>query len=238
MHLKGPLFHGVFIRRPNRFLAVCQIGGKQTPCYLPNPGPMPDLLYPGVEVLARRSPSPNRKTSYDLIGVRHHGILLSLDSRVPNQLVYEALSAHLLPPFSQYNHVRSEPVYEDSRLDFLLQGTDLPPCLVEVKSSTHAEEGIAYFPRAPTLRGQHHLHLLMHAVDHGYRAAIIFIVQRTDATRFRPNDLIDPAFGDTLRQAAKHGVEAHAWTSSINEETYEIAIRSPIPVDLSLSLII
>ena len=238
MHIKGPLVHGVFLRRPNRFLAVCQIDGKPIPCYLPNPGPMPDLLYPGVEILAQHSPGNNRKTSYDLIGVRHHGILLSLDSRVPNQLVYEALSSRILPPFSQYTQVRPEPLYEDSRLDFLLHGPGLPPCLVEVKSSTHAEEGIAYFPRAPTLRGQHHLHLLMHALDHGYRAAIIFIVQRTDATRFRPNDLIDPAFGDALRQAARHGVEAHAWTSSINEETGEIAIQSPIPVDLSPPLLI
>ncbi|MFX1562667.1 MAG: DNA/RNA nuclease SfsA, partial [Promethearchaeota archaeon] len=74
---------------------------------------------------------------------------------------------------------------------------------------------------------------LMHAIDDGYRAAIIFLVQRTDAKVFRPNDRIDPDFGAALRQAAKYGVEIYAWSSHLDEKSGKISLDSPIPVDLS-----
>jgi sugar fermentation stimulation protein A len=73
----------------------------------------------------------------------------------------------------------------------------------------------------------------MHAIDEGYRAAIVFIVQRTDATKMRPNDPIDPDFGTILRKAVKHGVEAYAWTTRFDELTHEIIINQTIPVDLT-----
>ncbi|MFX1563991.1 MAG: DNA/RNA nuclease SfsA, partial [Promethearchaeota archaeon] len=167
----GPLVSGVFLRRPNRFLTICELKGHETPCYLPNPGPMPDLLFPGVQVFVHYAPNPKRKTDYDLIAVRHQGSVLSLDSRIPNQLLAKSFENGLLPPFIAYTKIKSEPVYRESRLDFLLEGPSEPPCLIEAKSSTHVEDGVGYFPRAVTLRGQRHLHELMHAIDDGYRAA-------------------------------------------------------------------
>ncbi len=233
MRIEGPLSFGVFLRRPNRFLAICQVDGREIPCYLPNPGPMPDLLYPGVEVLVRHAPAHHRKTGHDLVGVQHRGVLLSLDSRVPNKLLAEALTLQSLPPFAHYSEVKPEPPYRGSRLDFLLQNGTSRPCLIEAKSSTHAENSVAYFPRAVTLRGQRHLQDLMYAVDNGYRAAVIFVVQRGDAQSIRPHNRIDPAFGFLLRKAVHHGVEAYAWTSHINPKTYEITLRKQVPVDLT-----
>ncbi len=194
---------------------------------------MPDLLFPGVQVFVHYAPNPKRKTDYDLIAVRHQGSVLSLDSRIPNQLLAKSFENGLLPPFIAYTKIKSEPVYRESRLDFLLEGPSEPPCLIEAKSSTHVEDGVGYFPRAVTLRGQRHLHELMHAIDDGYRAAIIFLVQRTDAKVFRPNDRIDPDFGAALRQAAKYGVEIYAWSSHLDEKSGKISLDSPIPVDLS-----
>ncbi|MFX1562885.1 MAG: DNA/RNA nuclease SfsA [Promethearchaeota archaeon] len=229
----GPLITGEFLRRPNRFLTICRLNGKETPCYLPNPGPMPDLLFAGVKVLVRYASNSHRKTDYDLVGVHHEGAALSLDSRIPNQLLVKALERGLLPPFIHYNVIKSEPVYRESRLDFLLHGPSGPPCLIEAKSSTDVENGVGLFPRAVTLRGQRHIQELMHAIDDGYRAAIIFLVQRSDARFFRPNDRIDPQFGTALRQAAKYGVEVYAWSSFLDEKSGKISLGSPIPIDLS-----
>lgn len=233
MRLQGPLIYGKYVKRPNRFLTICRVNGQRVPAYIPNPGPMPDLLYSGVEVLLRQNRGLHRKTEFDLVGVRHQGVLLSLDSRVPNWLIAEALSQRKLAPFAQYSKVHSEPIYGNSRLDFLLLDNQLPPCLIEAKSSTDAIDAIGYFPRAVTERGQRHLHELMHATTCGYRAAIIFIVQRTDATVLRPNDQVDPGFGQVLREAAQNKVETYAWTTRFNEDTYEIIIDCPIPVDLA-----
>ncbi|MFX1577790.1 MAG: DNA/RNA nuclease SfsA [Promethearchaeota archaeon] len=233
MKLQGPFYYAEFLERPNRFLTICQMNGRRVSAYIPNPGPMPDLLFPGVEVLLRSNPADHRKTDFDLICSRNHGILLSLDSRVPNWILAEALSQGQLTPFRQYHEIISEPVYKDSRLDFLLHGNELPSCYLEAKSSTDANNRIGMFPRVPTARGQRHLQELMHAIDEGYRAAIVFIVQRTDADRLRPNDSIDPDFGIILRDAVEHGVEAFAWTTRFLESSNEIVIHRSIPVDLS-----
>ncbi len=233
MKLHGPFLYGQFLERPNRFLTVCRLNGRKVLAYMPNPGPMPDLLFPGVEVLLRHSPGVHRKTDYDLVCSRSNGVLLSLDSRVPNWLLAEALPRRQLTPFAQYDEVVPEPVYKNSRLDFLLRTKNLPTCYIEAKSSTDAREGIGMFPRVPTERGQRHVQELMHAIDEGYRAAIVFIVQRTDADKIRPNDPIDPEFGAVLRKAVDYGVEAYAWRTRFIESTCEIAIDRQIPVDLS-----
>jgi sugar fermentation stimulation protein A len=118
-------------------------------------------------------------------------------------------------------------------LDFLLHANGFPSCYIEAKSSTDAENNIGLFPRVPTERGQRHVRELIHAIDEEFRAAIVFIVQRTDANKMRPNDPVDPDFGVILREAVKHGVEAYAWTTHFNESTHEIVLGRSIPMDLS-----
>ncbi|MHA2405960.1 MAG: DNA/RNA nuclease SfsA [Candidatus Hermodarchaeia archaeon] len=233
MKLQGTFHYAEFLERPNRFLTICQLNGKRVSAYIPNPGPMPDLLFPGVEVLLRHTPAEHRKTDYDLVCSRNQGTLLSLDSRVPNWLLAEALPQGLLAPFAHYPDIISEPVYKESRLDFLLHAEGYPSCYLEAKSSTDAINYIGLFPRVPTERGQRHVQELMHAIDEGYRAAIVFIVQRTDADRMRPNDPVDPDFGLILRKAVQYGVEAFAWTTRFIEPTHEIVLDRAIPVDLS-----
>jgi len=52
---------------------------------------MHELLTPGTEVVLREVLKENRKTGYDLIGVFHNGHMVSVDSRVANKLILEAL---------------------------------------------------------------------------------------------------------------------------------------------------
>ncbi|MFX0168438.1 MAG: DNA/RNA nuclease SfsA [Candidatus Hodarchaeota archaeon] len=233
MKLNGPFAYAEFLERPNRFLAICQLNGQRVRAYIPNPGPMPELLYPSVELILRHNTAPHRSTDFDLVCARHKGCFLSIDSRVPNWLLSEVLPARQLLPFADYDEVVTEPVYRESRLDFLLHGDNLPSCFIEAKSSTDAINNIGYFPRAITTRGHRHLHELMHAKTQGHRAAIVFIVQRTDANMLRPNDQIDPSFGDILRKAASQGVETYAWTTRFDDQTFEIRIDRQVPVDLT-----
>lgn len=143
----------------------------------------------------------------------------------------EAFSSGKLPQFSRYELVRSEPFYGRSRLDFLLAGNGF--CIVEVKSCTLVREGIALSPDAPTERGRRHLSELARAVGEGYRASIVFVIQRDDAELSRPNDGTDPDFGTTLREAAAKGVEAIALAARYRERRVEM--MSEVPVDLSAS---
>ena len=85
--IEGKLLRGVFLGRPNRFLAHVAVEGRLHPSYLPNPGRIQELLAPGAEVVLSRVRNPGRKTHFDLLGVVQNGQIASIDSRVPNKLV-------------------------------------------------------------------------------------------------------------------------------------------------------
>jgi sugar fermentation stimulation protein A len=147
--------------------------------------------------------------------------LVSIDSRVPGVAFSEAVRAGSIKAFAGYRTIRPEVRYGESRLDFLLTG-DGPPFLVEVKSVTLVVDGQARFPDAPTPRGARHLHELARAVSEGYRAAVVFVIQREDVSSFAPNDSTDPEFGEALRQAALAGVEVYPLRCLVTPDRVEI----------------
>ena len=65
----GRIEHGIFISRPNRFIAYVDINGKTETVHVKNTGRCKELLLPGVKVILERSDNPARKTAYDLIAV-------------------------------------------------------------------------------------------------------------------------------------------------------------------------
>lgn len=96
---------------------------------------------------------------------------------------------------------------------------------------TLEENGAAYFPDAPTLRGVKHLGGLCDAVREGYRASILFLIQMCDVKYFAPNERTHPEFGEALRSAASSGVDILAWDCDIKPDS--MSPRSPVPVILN-----
>lgn len=203
-----PLRRAVFSVRINRFLGLAEVGGAQKEVYIPNPGRLRELLKPGVYVYLSESPRAGRRTRFDLVLVDADGVLVSIDSRVPNRLFEEAMEMELLEEFKGLRVEGREVRFDGSRIDFLLSG-DERRMLVEVKSCTLVEEGVALFPDAPTERGRRHLRRLAER-PRGLEAAVVFIIQRGDAELFRPNSRLDPAFSEALREAHKRGVRVYA----------------------------
>ena len=66
---------GIFISRPNRFIALVLIDGKEEVCHVKNTGRCKELLIPGTTVFLEEHDNKNRKTKFSLIGVM---ILISL----------------------------------------------------------------------------------------------------------------------------------------------------------------
>jgi len=227
--IEGKTVEGVFKERLTRFSALVEVGDKTIHSFLPNPGRMYELLIPGTEVVLTEVTGRGRKTSHDLIGVYYKGQRISVDSRVPNKLVLEALKNRDLPEFSEYAIIKPEHPYGHTKFDFLLSD-GWKPCLLEVKSCTLVKDGVAMFPDAKTERGARHVKDLLRAKDEGYRACILFIVQRTDALVFSPADEVDPEFGRALRHAAKQGVEVYAYCSEFVGD--EIILSGRVKVEL------
>jgi sugar fermentation stimulation protein A len=159
--------------------------------------------------------------------VEYAGGLVSVDARLPNRLLAEALEEERLGPFQGHISFEREVRLGQSRVDFQLQ---MPSGLIwiEIKSVTLVEHSLALFPDAPTARGTRHVRELIEAVRDGDRAAIIFVIQRPDARRFAPYDAADPGFGEALRGAADSGVDVRAWTCHVSREAIRIAREIPV----------
>jgi sugar fermentation stimulation protein A len=227
--LDGKLVKGTFKARVTRFSVLVQVGDKTIVCFLPNPGRLEELLVFDAQVVLKEAEKNGRKTLYDIVGVYHGNQIVSVDSRLPNKLVFEALKNRDLREFAEYAVIKPEHLYGHTRFDFLLSNNDAS-CLLEVKSCTLVKDGVAMFPDAPTERGTRHVLELVKAKKEGYRACILFMIQRTDAHMFRPNDEMDMAFGKALRQAAERGVEVYAYSSEFTVD--RIVLKERVKVVL------
>lgn len=216
MHFPGRLVRGVFLSRPNRFLGIVRVRGGETGCFVPNSGRLRELLRPGTTVYLRETTSGGRKTRWDLVLVRHRDILVSVDTRVVNRLVPEAIRSGAIPSLRGLGIVKAEYPFLDSRLDFLMQDGE-GPVLLEAKSCTLVEGGVALFPDAPTGRGRRHLEALAGAVQRGMKAVVVFVIQREDGEIFSPNAGLDPGFGRAFQQALAGGVRACAFTCRVRK---------------------
>jgi len=217
---------GIFLERPNRFIAKVEIGGSVETVHVKNTGRCRELLPPGAEVWCEKAANPGRKTAYDLITVRKGRRLINMDSQAPNIAAREWLLGGGLGEISQ---LRSEVSHGDSRYDlaFVKEGRQ---CFLEVKGVTLENDGICAFPDAPTDRGAKHLRGLLDAAREGYGAYVLFVIQMEDVRYLTPNDKTDPAFGKALREAALGGVEVLAMDCSVTEDT--MTIRESVPVCL------
>lgn len=231
MEIVGNLVEGRFRSRDNRFRVTVNIAGGPVWAHLPNSGRLGELLVPGRRVLLVERSGKERKTAYDLHLVEMDGIWVSVDARLPNDLVEEALRSDLLEPLSGYRHVRREVVSGRSRFDFRLDSPDRPSCWLEVKSITLVIDGLGCFPDAVTARGRRHVEELSAALDEGNRAAVALVVQRDDANGIRPHDESDPQFGEALRQAAQRGVEVYAFGCHVEPGRVEIIRSLPVHLD-------
>ena len=217
----------VFLDRPNRFVAHCELEGRVHTVHVKNTGRCRELLVPGAEVWLTKSDNPDRKTAFDLIAVQTGPRLVNMDAQAPNAVFGEYVRAgHFLP---DTRSVRAEVRYGDSRFDFCVQ-TGEKTHYVEVKGVTLEENGAVRFPDAPTERGVKHLRELQKAAAAGFDAHAVFVIQMADVAFFSPNDQTHPAFGAALRACAGSGVQVHAFCCRVTPDSMEL--DSPVEVRL------
>ncbi|SFS42181.1 sugar fermentation stimulation protein A [Succinivibrio dextrinosolvens] len=199
-----------FLERPNRFIAKVLLNGKTETVHVKNTGRCRELLLPHSKVVLTKSDNPERKTQYDLIAVEKAGLgLVNIDSQAPNALMKEWLTG-------KFDVIKPEYSYGNSRIDFYLE-KGAQKYLVEVKGCTLEEDGIGYFPDAPTQRGVKHIYELIDAQKRGYICALAFVIQMQKVTEVRPNGRIHPEFEKAFRDAIKAGVRIWFLGCSIQE---------------------
>ncbi len=221
----GSVRRGVFLERPNRFIARVELDGETVVCHVKNTGRCRELLVPGAAVYLAEGRNPGRKTAWDLIAVEKGAKLINMDAQAPNAVFSEW--ADRLEPGAA---VRPEVTVGESRLDFCLELPDGRLRYIEVKGVTLEQDGHARFPDAPTERGVKHLRELARLAAEGHCATVFFVIQMGDVRDFSPNDDTHPAFGTALREAAQAGVDVAAYSCRVTPDSLEI--DKPVPVIL------
>lgn len=225
------IIHGVFLKRPNRFIAHVLVNNVEEVVHVKNTGRCQELLIPGVKVILEDcSHNKNRKTKYSLIAVYKGSKLINMDSQVPNKVIFDALSKGLIEEVQNIKNLKKEKTYKNSRFDIFFEMSDKSSFL-EVKGVTLENNGIAMFPDAPTKRGTKHILEMIDALNNGYGAFILFLIQMKGPKVFRPNWNTDPDFSRALLKAKEAGVEILVYDSIVKENS--ISIGSPVTLDLS-----
>ncbi|NPV88310.1 DNA/RNA nuclease SfsA [Coprothermobacteraceae bacterium] len=194
------------LAREKRFRLLTNIDGERHWCYLPNPGRLQELVFPGATVWVRSVDSAHRKLQWEAV-LGYDGVLVSLHAALANALLVEA--AHLLGIGGSWSR---EVVSGSSRFDFSFDGR-----LVEVKSVTLVQQGLGLFPDAPTTRGAKHMREL---AEKG-KGLVVFVVQRPDAEAVTFNAALDPDFAAAAMTAYRRGVEFRAFNCKVSLEEIE-----------------
>lgn len=216
---------GKFIERPNRFIAYVEIAGQKETVHVKNTGRCAELLQPGATVYVQKADNPERKTQWDLIGVKKGKRMINMDSQIPNKVVEEWIRKGNLFPHATL--IRPETTYKQSRFDLYVEEGERK-IFIEVKGVTLEIDGVVKFPDAPTERGVKHIKELCEALEDGYEAYVFFVIQMKGVKYFTPNMVTHAAFGDALRNAQEQGVRILAYDCKVGKDSIEIHKEVPV----------
>ncbi|MGD9488648.1 MAG: DNA/RNA nuclease SfsA [Calditrichaceae bacterium] len=224
MKFKDKLIEGTLIKRYKRFLADVKLkDGTFLTVHCPNSGSMKTCKEPGWKVMLSDSGNPKRKFRYTWEMV-HNGICwIGINTHLANRAAVEAIQNQWIPELSGYDKLKTEVGYgKNSRIDILLEN-HRQLCYVEVKNVTLVEEdGYYKFPDSVTERGRKHLYELADMVKQGHRAVMLYVIQRSDGSVFRPAAHIDTAYSESLKEVHQMGVEILAYRADVTPGKIEL----------------
>jgi len=223
MRLYEKVIPGIFLERPNRFIARVRTEEGEEICHVKNTGRCRELLVPGAQVYLAVSDGQKRKTRCDLIAVQKGKRLINMDSQSPNKAALEAIP-RLFPGVTR---IIPEKTVGQSRLDFYLEAGERK-IFMEVKGVTLEEEGVALFPDAPTERGIKHLEELIRLKEEGYETALLLVIQMKGVSCFSPNKKTHPQFAEGLKKAGGAGVQIMAFDCRVTPDSMVLDERVEI----------
>jgi sugar fermentation stimulation protein A len=208
MNFENPLISGLFLKRYKRFFVDINIDNKIVTAHCANTGSMFGLLNKNSKVWLTESINKKRKLKYTLQIIENDKSKVGVNTHLTNKIVNHALEKNLISGFSSKVQIKSEQVFgQNTRFDFYLEDGKSKSFL-EVKNVTLKRKNkIAEFPDSVTSRGTKHLNELINATKKGFKAYLLFVIQRNDCDKFMVAKDIDPEYSKTLIKAVKNNVK-------------------------------
>lgn len=215
----GKLEKGTFIERPNRFVGICNIDGKEKTCHIADPGRLKEILTEGREILVVKN-KPHLRMDYKLVAVKMEDGWILLNTSFHSKIAKEAIKKGVLGFIPK--KIKSEVSFGKSRIDYLIDNK----IFVELKGCNLLIENKCLFPDAPTKRGTRHLEELIEAKKQGYEAVILIMALR-ECRCFDVNRNLDPVFSKTFEKALKGGVVFKGFKVKIDED-YNVVLNGKL----------
>jgi|TARA_B100000795_G_C22738202_1_gene414190 sugar fermentation stimulation protein A len=208
MNFENKLIQGMFVKRYKRFFADIKVKNKIITAHCPNSGSMMGLLDQNNKVWITEALNKKRKLKYTLQIIEDNGSKVGVNTHFTNKIVNDALQKNLIKEFNRKIKIKSEQTFgAHTRFDFFLEDKN-NKFFLEVKSVTlQRKTNIAEFPDSVTSRGTKHLNELINATKKGFKAYLLFVIQRNDCSKFKIAKDIDPVYAKTLIKAVKNNVK-------------------------------
>jgi sugar fermentation stimulation protein len=208
----GTVERGRFLARENRFVArVQRADGSEVRAHVPNTARLEDLLVEGATVVLRPATAPHRATGWTLTRV-WQGTWVAIDANAASRLVADHLERGApLPGWEPPIRTRREVAVGPHRFDLAVDLACGREAVVEVKSLTSVQDGVAGLSSTPSARGVRHLEALAALADAGTPAAVVFVVQRGDVESLDLTAPAAPSWVDAVGRAQQAGVHVVAF---------------------------
>jgi len=233
MQFNSQLTPGIFLRRYKRFFNDVRLhDGQVITVHCPNTGSMRSCIEEGQPCLITKSNNKKRKLPFTLEFVHSGKSWVGINTLNANRFVKWILQEKKIDLNFYFEELKSEVKYNNSRIDFMLTGKNGRRFLLEVKSVTMLEQGSYYFPDAITERGRKHVEDLRTAISNGYSAGLLFLIQRTDGSKFRIAKHIDPEYHHSLVQAKQAGLKIFAYQVKLQKARARLILDKKVRVIL------
>lgn len=203
----GKIVKGEFVSRPNRFIGIVKVDGKEKICHIADTGRLKEILTEGRELLLSKN-RPELKTDYKLIACKMEHMVL-INTSIHSIIAYNAILKGLFG--FKPDNLKKEVTVGKSRLDFLINNN----IYVELKGSNLLVDNTCKFPDAPTTRGKKHVEELIKLKEQGLNASILIMSMRNCET-FIPHKERDPEFAKVFAKALAYGVEFKGFRVKVN----------------------
>ncbi len=229
MIFSNKLVKAKFIKRYKRFFSDHILeDGQKVVAHCANTGAMLGLNEEGITTWLLRNNDPNRKLKWSWELCQNNSTFIGVNTHNPNKIIEEALNKNMIPQLENFISFKREVRYGDnSKIDFLINYSNKPDCYLEIKNvHLSRKKNIAEFPDSITSRGKKHMSELSKMKKKGYRAVILYLIQRNDCKHFKIAEDIDIEYYKEFNKALKLGVEVICIDTILNEK--EISIGKQI----------
>ena len=223
MKYKEQILEGFFLKRYKRFFTDIKIGNEIITAYCPNTGSLLGLLNENSEVLIAKVDNPKAKLKFRLEAIKFNKTFVGVNTSLPNDIIFEAISNKEVLKNIQGTLKKEVKYGKNSRIDIYADNPNGNNSYIEIKSVTLSRsKQLSEFPDSVTSRGSKHLLELSEMSKKGNDCYLIYLVQRSDVTKFSIAKDIDQEYYKNSLIAKKNGVNFFAYKCEVTKKGINI----------------